>query len=109
MSTSKPLFIVSLVTISLAASAWAGNSGGGSDDGRNNPWNILAHPPYRPREHRGPMKVVKFAGKVVETLLSGPQIFAETVYGDRTLVSKRGVLAPREVPTEDLYLAPGEE
>ena len=108
MSTSQSFLLVSLATISLAASAWAGNSGGGYDDGRNNPWNVLAHPTYHPREHRGPMKVVRVAGNVVDTFLRLPMVFAEAVYGDRVIVSKRGVLAPREVPPEDQVLAPGE-
>jgi len=108
MSTSKPFFIVSLVTISLAASAWAGNPGGSYNETQDHPWTTLSHPVYHPRHNRGPMKVVNFAGQVTETFLHWPQIVAEAVYGDRTIVSKRGVLAPREVAAEDQVFSSGE-
>jgi len=49
-----------------------------------------------------------FLGRVGETVLHSPQIPAEAMEGDRPLVSRRGVLAPREVPVEDCILSPAD-
>jgi hypothetical protein len=49
-----------------------------------------------------------FLARAGETFLHSPQIFAEGIEGDRALVNKRGVLAPREVPVEDCILSPAE-
>lgn len=45
-------------------------------------------------------------GRAAETFLHWPQIFAETIEGDRAFTSKRGVLAPREVPAEERIISP---
>ena len=43
--------------------------------------------------------------RAAETVLHSPQILAETIEGDRLPVTRRGVLAPREVPPEDCIIS----
>jgi hypothetical protein len=45
-------------------------------------------------------------GRAAETFLHWPQIFAETIEGDRALVNKRGVLGTRELPVEERIISP---
>jgi hypothetical protein len=47
-----------------------------------------------------------YLGRACDTFLHGPQIFAETIMGDRALRNKRGILAPREIPSEDRIISP---
>ena len=45
-------------------------------------------------------------GRTVETFLHWPQIFAETIEGDRAFVNKRGILGTRELPVEERIISP---
>jgi hypothetical protein len=43
-----------------------------------------------------------------ESFLHWPRIFAEAIEGDRACVSKRGILAPREIPVEERIISPAD-
>jgi hypothetical protein len=104
MSSAKRLIIVSLATASMVTSAWAGG-GSSTNDDRNDPWVALSFKVHRPSKVWAPAVGV---GRVAETLLHWPRIFAEACYGERPLVSRKGVLAPRETPIEDQIYSQGE-
>jgi hypothetical protein len=105
MSSAKRLIIASLATVSLATSAWACGSGASSNDDRNDPWVALSYKVHRPSKVWAPAVGV---ARATETLLHWPRIFAEACFGERPLVSRKGVLAPRETPIEDQIYSPGE-
>ena len=108
MSSAKRLVIVSLTTVSLAASAWAGGGGTASNDDRNDPWIALTYKIHRTPKYSPPVKAAIGVARATETFLQWPRIFAEACYGERPLVSRKGILAPRETPIEDQIYSRGE-
>jgi hypothetical protein len=104
MKMSKRLICTSLTTLALAASAWAGGTQRAANEAEEDPWIAIAVKIHSPAKEHGPAKVVNGVGKVVETFLHWPRIFAEI--GDRKLVSKKGILALPETPIEEQIYSP---
>ncbi|HEY3899503.1 MAG TPA: hypothetical protein VGM54_12860 [Chthoniobacter sp.] len=103
MSSAKRLIIVSLATAFLGASAWAG--GAASNEDQNDPWIALSFKVHHPSKVWAPARGV---ARATETFLHWPRILAEALYGERPLVSRKGVLALRETPIEDQIYSAGE-
>jgi hypothetical protein len=59
----------------------------------------------RVHQHHGPFV---YLGRAVESFLHGPRLLSEGIEGDRVLVSRRGILVPKEVPVEDCIISPAD-
>jgi hypothetical protein len=101
MSTANRLILISLVTLAFSAPAWAGGSGRDAHESQDDPWIAVAVKVHYPRNHPAPVRAAIGVGRAVESFLHWPRILAETLYGDRPLVSRKGILALPETPIED--------
>jgi hypothetical protein len=100
-------FLPALVILSSAVSAVAGDSVS-TQRVTTTTTHILAKWDDQPRTVRILASPFVFLARAGETFLHSPQILSEAMEGDRALVNKRGVLAPREVPVEDCILSPAD-
>ena len=103
MSSAKRLIIASLAIAAMATSAWAGG-GSATNDDQNDPWIALSVKVHHPRKTWAPAVGV---ARATETFLHWPRILAEALYGERPLVSKKGILALRETPMRGWPRWPG--
>jgi len=103
----KLTFLLAPIFLCIGASANAGDSGFTQ---RTVSTSIHVHSRWddQPRAVRiigYPFVLLARAG---ETFFHSPQILSEAMEGDRALINKRGVLAPREVPVEDSIISPAD-
>jgi hypothetical protein len=109
MSSAKWLMTVSLATISLATSSWVrGDDLTAHSDDRNDPWIALAYKTHRSPRYSRPVRAAVAVGRAGETFLQWPRVLAEALYGERPIVSRRGILALRETPIEEQIYSRGE-
>jgi len=108
MSTAKRLILVSLATLAFSAPAWAGGPSSASNESQDDPWTAMAVKVHHPRKHAVPVRAAIFVGRTVESFLHWPRILAESCYGDRPVVSKKGILTLPETPIEDQIYSPGD-
>ncbi|MDR3406841.1 MAG: hypothetical protein P4L99_30430 [Chthoniobacter sp.] len=101
MKTAKLISILLPVVLGPAVSAMAGDSGY-TERTYTTTTHVQSHP------CRGAAVPFCFLGRALETFLHAPQILSEGIEGDRALVNRRGVLAPREVPVEERIISPQE-
>jgi hypothetical protein len=99
-------FLLPTIILCAVASATAG------DSGYSQHTSVVAriHSKWdnQPRAIRILGAPFVFFARAGETFLHAPQIPSEALEGDRLLVSKRGVLAQRDVPVEDCILSPAD-
>jgi hypothetical protein len=50
-----------------------------------------------------------FLGRAAETVLHSPQLLSEGIMGDRPLVGRHGILAPRDIAPEDRIVSAEED
>jgi len=107
MNATKLILLLPAVILYSVMPATAGDSGYTQHTAYNST-HVRSKWDNQPRAVRilgFPFVLLARAG---ETFLHFPQIPAEAMEGERPLVSKRGVLAPRETPVEDCILSPAD-
>jgi hypothetical protein len=106
MKATKLAFLFPLIILCSVLSARGGDSG----YPQRTDTYVRVHSKWdeKPRAIRILGYPFVFLARAGETFLHSPQILSEGIEGDRALISKRGVLAAREVPVEDCIISPAD-
>jgi len=95
MKTSRLLLFLPVLVLASTASSFAGGDAGAYHHEST---------AVRIKEKHSHNPFV-YIGRGVETFLHWPQLLSEGIEGDRVLVNRYGVLAPREMPVEERIIS----